>query len=50
MKASVEHRVPLSDRCIEILKGLPEIGDYVFPGNRTDEHVVAGHAVPYGSG
>lgn len=37
MKAGVEHRVPLSDRCIEILKDLPRISDYVFPGNKTDK-------------
>jgi integrase len=32
MKAGVEHRVPLSDRCIEILEALPKVSDYVFPG------------------
>lgn len=37
MKAGVEHRIPLSDRCIEILQGLPRINDYVFPGNKTDK-------------
>lgn len=37
MKAGVEHRVPLSDRCIEILTGLPRINDYVFPGNKSDK-------------
>jgi integrase len=34
MKAGVDHRVPLSKRCLEILKrakGL-KVGDYVFPG------------------
>jgi integrase len=37
MKAKVEHRVPLSARCIEILKAAKEIadgGDYIFPGSR----------------
>ena len=37
MKAGVEHRVPLSDRCIEIFQGLPRINDYVFPGNKVDK-------------
>jgi integrase len=35
MKAKVEHRVPLSARCIEILKDAKEItdnGEYIFPG------------------
>jgi integrase len=36
MKAKVEHRVPLSARCIEILEAAKEIadgGEYVFPGD-----------------
>jgi integrase len=35
MKAKVEHRVPLSARCLEILKAAKEIsgdGEYIFPG------------------
>jgi integrase len=36
MKAGKEHRVPLSDRGIAILKKLPRDGDYVFPGARKD--------------
>ena len=32
MKAGREHRVPLSDRAIAILDGLPREGEYVFPG------------------
>ena len=35
MKAGIEHRVPLSPRCIEILertKALSDGGPYVFPG------------------
>jgi integrase len=35
MKAKVEHRIPLSARCLEILRAAEEIGDggnYVFPG------------------
>jgi hypothetical protein len=31
MKAGVEHRVPLSSRAIELLDGLEQSGDYVFP-------------------
>jgi integrase len=36
MKAGKEHRVPLSDRAVSILKGLSKIkrGPYVFPGNQ----------------
>jgi len=36
MKAGVEHRVPLSDRAMDILKQLEKqkLGDYVFPGKR----------------
>lgn len=34
MKAGREHRVPLSDRAIEILKALPREGDFVFIGAR----------------
>ena len=36
MKAAQEHRVPLSDRAIAILKALPRDGDYVFMGARKD--------------
>lgn len=35
MKASIEHRVPLSSRCLEILGQAKEItdgGEYIFPG------------------
>ena len=34
MKAEREHRVPLSDRAVEILKGLPREGKHVFPGGK----------------
>jgi integrase len=34
MKSGREHRVPLSDRVIEILAALPREGDFVFPGAR----------------
>ena len=32
MKAHREHRVPLSDRAVLLLKATPELGEYVFPG------------------
>ena len=32
MKAGKEHRVPLSDRAVELLKALPRESDFVFPG------------------
>ena len=37
MKGRREHRVPLSDRCMEILAevGKHKVGDLVFPGRRT---------------
>lgn len=34
MKAGVEHRVPLSDRSLEILGALPRESEFVFPGAR----------------
>ncbi len=34
MKSGREHRVPLSPRAVEVLKALPRIDDYVFPGPR----------------
>lgn len=34
MKAGKGHRVPLSERAMTILKGLPREGGYVFPGGR----------------
>ena len=38
MKAKREHRVPLSDRCLEILEAAAELGGspYVFPGREID--------------
>ena len=38
MKAGKEHRVPLSDRALAIVKALHEVrtNDYVFPGERKD--------------
>ena len=37
MKAKKEHRVPLSDRALTILKELPRESDYIFPGAQKDE-------------
>jgi integrase len=34
MKGKIEHRVPLSNRALEILSGLPRSGPYVFGGNK----------------
>jgi integrase len=34
MKGHREHRVPLSDRLIEILEGLPREAEFLFPGGR----------------
>ncbi len=34
MKAGTEHRIPLTDKMIEILEALPRLSGYVFPGNR----------------
>ncbi|MHC2672753.1 integrase [Bradyrhizobium diazoefficiens] len=34
MKAKKEHRVPLTGRPLELLKGLPREADFVFPGGR----------------
>jgi integrase len=37
MKAGREHRVPLTDRALEILKASPRDGEYLFPGVRKDK-------------
>lgn len=37
MKAGKEHRIPLSDRAIEILKALPKVSDFLFPSPRGDK-------------
>ncbi|MFM8860310.1 MAG: tyrosine-type recombinase/integrase [Methylocystis sp.] len=34
MKGGREHRVPLSAKAIKLLKKLPRLGDYIFPGVR----------------
>ncbi|MCX7349556.1 MAG: integrase arm-type DNA-binding domain-containing protein [Alphaproteobacteria bacterium] len=33
MKAGHTHRIPLTERALDILKSLPRVGAYVFPGN-----------------
>src|SRR5262249_33913308 len=35
MKNGREHRVPLSDRAVELLAHMPSESEYVFAGNRT---------------
>ena len=37
MKAGREHRIPLSERAVELLRGLAEAkaGEFVFPGQDT---------------
>jgi integrase len=37
MKARKEHRVPLSDRAIEILESLPRGGAFLFPGTKAGQ-------------
>jgi integrase len=37
MKAHREHRVPLSDRAIEILESLPREGEFVFIGSKASQ-------------
>ncbi|MDB3999665.1 tyrosine-type recombinase/integrase [Litorivicinus sp.] len=37
MKAGREHRVPLSDRCIEILNALPDLEGYVFKKQKSEK-------------
>ena len=34
MKAGKEHRVPLGERALAIIGGLPKVNDFVFPGAR----------------
>jgi integrase len=39
MKSRRLHIVPLSDRAIEILRGLPRMGEFVFPGWKRGQHM-----------
>ena len=39
MKSRKEHRVPLSERALAILKALPREADFVFPGTRRDKRL-----------
>lgn len=39
MKAGKDHRVPLCPRVVALLKGLPRVGDFVFPGMKRDTHL-----------
>jgi integrase len=39
MKAGRQHRVPLSDRAVEIIEVLPREGDYVFIGSRAGKNL-----------
>lgn len=34
MKLRKEHVVPLSDRAVKILRSMPQVGEYIFPGAR----------------
>jgi integrase len=37
MKSKRPHRVPLSDRALTILRGLPREGEFVFPGAKPNK-------------
>lgn len=39
MKAGKEHRVPLSPPALALLRGLPRVGDYVFPGTKKGQPI-----------
>ncbi|MEN8131865.1 MAG: integrase arm-type DNA-binding domain-containing protein [Pseudomonadota bacterium] len=39
MKSGRDHRVPLTEPVLAILKKLPEAGDFVFPGQRYGKHL-----------
>ena len=47
MKAGIEHRVPLSDRAVDILKAMQAVarGEFVFPSHRSDRPL-SGMACP----
>lgn len=39
MKAGKEHRVPLSKPAVKLLRNLPRIGSYVFPGTKKGQSI-----------
>ena len=39
MKAEQEHRVPLSNEAIQVLKALPSEDGWLFPSNRKGKHI-----------
>jgi integrase len=39
MKTGREHRVPLSQRALQILQGLPREGEFVFPGGKAGKPI-----------
>jgi integrase len=39
MKANRDHTVPLSKQAVKLLKGLPVVDDYVFPGRESGKHI-----------
>jgi integrase len=39
MKARKEHRVPLSDSAVAIIKAMPADSEYLFPGTRKGKHM-----------
>jgi integrase len=39
MKADADHRVPLTDRMMEILKGQPHDGKFIFPGQHRSKKI-----------
>ena len=36
MKAGVEHKIPLTDKMIELIRSLSKLNDYVFAGNKNN--------------
>ena len=37
MKSKIEHRVTLCDEAIELIRNLPRINEYVFPGSKNNK-------------
>jgi len=44
MKSKKQHTIPLSPAAVNLLKSLPRVTDFVFPGNRLDKGMTAGAA------